>query len=51
MSAGKALLRSVGANGVPTLGLHHGSGLQLVPSALLYGRDDELLRQLGVATS
>jgi putative protein-disulfide isomerase len=48
MSAGKALLRSVGASGVPTLVLHQGAGFQLVPSELLYGRDDELLRQLGV---
>jgi putative protein-disulfide isomerase len=51
MSAGKALLRSMGVSGVPTLVAYQDSALQLVPSELLFGRDDELLRHLGLATS
>lgn len=53
MSAGQALLRSVGVSGVPTLLARQGSGLplQLVPSELLYSRGDELLRHLGLTTS
>ena len=53
MSAGKALLRSIGVSSVPTLVAYQDSGLplQLVPSELLFGRDDELLRHLGLATS
>jgi putative protein-disulfide isomerase len=52
ISAGQALLRSVGVSGVPTLVAYQDSGqLQLVPSELLYGRDDELLRHLNLATS
>jgi putative protein-disulfide isomerase len=50
MSAGKALLRSVGVSGVPTLVAHQGSELQLIPSELLYGRDDELFRRVGPTT-
>lgn len=52
MSAGQALLRSLGVSGVPTLVVHQGSGLplQLVPSPHLYSRGDELLRYLGLAT-
>jgi putative protein-disulfide isomerase len=48
MNAGKALLRSLGVTGVPTLVAPDGSGLQVIPSQLLYGRIDELLRHLGV---
>jgi putative protein-disulfide isomerase len=53
MSAGKALLRSIGASGVPTLVAHQDPGLppQLVPGELLFGRDDELHRHLGLTTS
>jgi putative protein-disulfide isomerase len=46
MDAGKALLQSVGARGVPTLVIHGGSGPRVVPSNLLYGPADTLLLHL-----
>lgn len=51
MNAGKALLRSLGASGVPTLVAHEASGPRVIPSELLYGRVDELFRHLGVEAS
>jgi putative protein-disulfide isomerase len=46
MHAGKTLLRSVGARGVPTLVTHGSSGPRVVPSGLLYGPADTLLLHL-----
>ncbi len=46
MVAGRKLLRSVGAHGVPTLLRHHHAELRVVPSSLLYGSIDDLQHHL-----